>query len=314
MDNRAQIREFLVSRGAPPPGQAGLPAYGGNRQVAGLRREEVALLAGVSIDYYVRMNAATSPRLRRCPRRRRQGTPAGRRRTRSPVRPRPSFCSPRLRGCAGAGNRVSRRACSRSSTRSPARQPGCATPATTCSPPTGWPALSTPRCSPTPACPRTTPVSSTSTRPRLTSSPTGIVPPTTSPRCCAPKPPQPLRQETRRAHRRAVHPQRGLPLPLGRPQRSLPPDRAQETPPPGRRRSRSQLRGHGIAVTARAHHARLHRTQGQPHRRQPHPSRQLGRYRRTSRSACRRREQRPSGAGPRGNHSSFAGANAMYSP
>ena len=56
MDNRAQIREFLVSRRARiTPAQAGLPAYGGNRRVAGLRREEVALLAGVSIDYYVRM-------------------------------------------------------------------------------------------------------------------------------------------------------------------------------------------------------------------------------------------------------------------
>jgi transcriptional regulator with XRE-family HTH domain len=56
MDNRAQIREFLASRRARiTPGQAGLPAYGGTRRVAGLRREEVALLAGVSIDYYVRM-------------------------------------------------------------------------------------------------------------------------------------------------------------------------------------------------------------------------------------------------------------------
>lgn len=32
-----------------------MPAYGGNRRVAGLRREEVALLAGVSIDYYTRL-------------------------------------------------------------------------------------------------------------------------------------------------------------------------------------------------------------------------------------------------------------------
>ncbi|OPC79211.1 transcriptional regulator [Embleya scabrispora] len=32
-----------------------MPAYGGNRRVKGLRREEVALLAGVSVDYYVRM-------------------------------------------------------------------------------------------------------------------------------------------------------------------------------------------------------------------------------------------------------------------
>jgi transcriptional regulator with XRE-family HTH domain len=55
-DNRAEIREFLATRRARiSPAQAGLPAYGGNRRVPGLRREEVALLAGVSIDYYVRM-------------------------------------------------------------------------------------------------------------------------------------------------------------------------------------------------------------------------------------------------------------------
>jgi transcriptional regulator with XRE-family HTH domain len=56
MDNRAQIREFLISRRERiSPAEAGLPAYGGNRRVKGLRREEVALLAGVSIDYYIRM-------------------------------------------------------------------------------------------------------------------------------------------------------------------------------------------------------------------------------------------------------------------
>jgi transcriptional regulator with XRE-family HTH domain len=56
MDNRAQVREFLVSRRERiSPAAAGLPAYGNNRRVKGLRREEVALLAGVSIDYYVRM-------------------------------------------------------------------------------------------------------------------------------------------------------------------------------------------------------------------------------------------------------------------
>jgi transcriptional regulator with XRE-family HTH domain len=51
------MRDFLISRRAKiSPEQAGLPAYGGgNRRVAGLRREEVALLAGVSIDYYVRL-------------------------------------------------------------------------------------------------------------------------------------------------------------------------------------------------------------------------------------------------------------------
>ena len=56
MDNQAQVREFLLSRRERvSPAQAGLPAYGGHRRVKGLRREEVALLAGVSIDYYVRM-------------------------------------------------------------------------------------------------------------------------------------------------------------------------------------------------------------------------------------------------------------------
>lgn len=55
-DVRAEVREFLASRRARlTPEKAGLPAYGGRRRVKGLRREEVALLAGVSIDYYVRL-------------------------------------------------------------------------------------------------------------------------------------------------------------------------------------------------------------------------------------------------------------------
>jgi transcriptional regulator with XRE-family HTH domain len=56
MDNRNEIRQFLTSRRARiTPEQAGLPVYGANRRVAGLRREEVALLAGVSVDYYTRL-------------------------------------------------------------------------------------------------------------------------------------------------------------------------------------------------------------------------------------------------------------------
>src|SRR5918999_6468917 len=56
MEPTNDIREFLSSRRARiTPQQAGLPAYGGNRRVKGLRREEVAMLAGVSVDYYVRM-------------------------------------------------------------------------------------------------------------------------------------------------------------------------------------------------------------------------------------------------------------------
>src|ERR687886_284936 len=56
VDSRTEIRDFLTSRRARiTPGQAGLPAYGGQRRVTGLRREEVALLAGVSVDYYTRL-------------------------------------------------------------------------------------------------------------------------------------------------------------------------------------------------------------------------------------------------------------------
>jgi transcriptional regulator with XRE-family HTH domain len=56
IDPRKEIREFLSTRRARiTPEEAGLPAYGGNRRVKGLRREEVAMLAGVSVDYYVRM-------------------------------------------------------------------------------------------------------------------------------------------------------------------------------------------------------------------------------------------------------------------
>ncbi|MFF4274123.1 helix-turn-helix transcriptional regulator [Streptomyces sp. NPDC001536] len=56
VSTESDIREFLASRRAKiTPQQAGLPAYGSNRRVPGLRREEVALLAGVSIDYYVRL-------------------------------------------------------------------------------------------------------------------------------------------------------------------------------------------------------------------------------------------------------------------
>jgi transcriptional regulator with XRE-family HTH domain len=62
MDNRNEIREFLTSRRARiTPDQAGLPAYGGYRRVAGLRREEVAMLAGVSVDYYTRLERGNAP-------------------------------------------------------------------------------------------------------------------------------------------------------------------------------------------------------------------------------------------------------------
>jgi hypothetical protein len=56
MDNRNEVREFLVSRRARlTPERAGLPVFGGQRRVPGLRRGEVAMLAGVSSEYYTRL-------------------------------------------------------------------------------------------------------------------------------------------------------------------------------------------------------------------------------------------------------------------
>jgi transcriptional regulator with XRE-family HTH domain len=51
-----ELREFLRSRRARiTPAEAGLPTQQGTRRVPGLRREEVAQLAGMSVDYYVRL-------------------------------------------------------------------------------------------------------------------------------------------------------------------------------------------------------------------------------------------------------------------
>ena len=57
MDNhRSEVRDFLVTRrGRVTPAQAGLPAGLGTRRVAGLRRSEVAQLAGVSVEYYTQL-------------------------------------------------------------------------------------------------------------------------------------------------------------------------------------------------------------------------------------------------------------------
>jgi transcriptional regulator with XRE-family HTH domain len=55
VDTRSEIRDFLSSRRAKlTPDQVGLPDYG-PRRVPGLRREEVAVLAGVSAPYYTRL-------------------------------------------------------------------------------------------------------------------------------------------------------------------------------------------------------------------------------------------------------------------
>ncbi len=56
MDNQDDLSKFLISRRAKLSLQkAGLPDFGGRRRVPGLRREEVALLAGMSSEYYKRL-------------------------------------------------------------------------------------------------------------------------------------------------------------------------------------------------------------------------------------------------------------------
>jgi transcriptional regulator with XRE-family HTH domain len=55
VDNRQEVREFLTTRRARiTPDQAGLPATG-SRRVPGLRRSEVATIAGLSVEYYARL-------------------------------------------------------------------------------------------------------------------------------------------------------------------------------------------------------------------------------------------------------------------
>jgi transcriptional regulator with XRE-family HTH domain len=55
VDNRSEVREFLISRRAKvTPQQAGVPLVG-HRRVPGLRRSEVAALAGMSVEYYAKL-------------------------------------------------------------------------------------------------------------------------------------------------------------------------------------------------------------------------------------------------------------------
>ncbi|MFC5186943.1 helix-turn-helix transcriptional regulator [Actinomadura harenae] len=61
MDQRSELGEFLRTRRARlRPEDVGLPDYGGRRRVPGLRREELAQLAGVSAGYYTRLEQGQS--------------------------------------------------------------------------------------------------------------------------------------------------------------------------------------------------------------------------------------------------------------
>ncbi|MEV0310293.1 helix-turn-helix domain-containing protein [Nonomuraea fuscirosea] len=61
MDGRRQLGEFLRTRRAQvSPEELGVRTYGDQRRVPGLRREELALLAGVSASYYARLEQGLS--------------------------------------------------------------------------------------------------------------------------------------------------------------------------------------------------------------------------------------------------------------
>lgn len=62
MKRRTELGEFLRSRRARlRPEEVGLAPGGGIRRVPGLRREELAYLAGISVEYYVRLEQGRNP-------------------------------------------------------------------------------------------------------------------------------------------------------------------------------------------------------------------------------------------------------------
>jgi len=92
MGNRDEVRDFLTSRRERmSPEQAGVPMCGGRRRVKGLRREGVAMLAGMSTDYYTRLErgnlSGALGAVARCPGHR---DTSGRSRAGTPPRPRPN--------------------------------------------------------------------------------------------------------------------------------------------------------------------------------------------------------------------------------
>ena len=263
MDARNEIREFLTSQAGEDHAGAGGAAHLRRRpaRVPGLRREEVALLAGVSVDYYTRLergNAsgvsetvlealARALQLDEAERahlfdlaRATQTTTRTRRRP-APQRVRPSV-QRMLDAMTGApafvrNGRMDILAANRLGL-----------------------ALYSRACSPTRAGPRTPPASSSSTRARRTSTSTGssvandaVADPALRSR------PQPVRPRPLRSRRRALDAERAVPHALGRAQRALPRHRRQAVPPPGRRRPQPDLRDDDARRRPGADDVRLHR-------------------------------------------------------
>ena len=187
MDAANDIAEFLTTRRARiTPEQAGLPTYG-KRRVPGLRREEVASLAGMSVEYYKRLErgnvSGASELVLEGLARALQLDDAERAHLFDLAR----AAEPRSRPSArGRSSRRSAPSCSASSTRSPRRRP-CATPAWTTSAPTRSAGRCTRRCSTAASSRPTAPASRSWTPPPPTSTPSGTASRPSSSRTCAPR-------------------------------------------------------------------------------------------------------------------------------
>ena len=256
---RTDIAEFLTTRRAKiTPEQAGLPTYG-KRRVQGLRREEVASLAGISVEYYKRLErgnvTGVSELVLEGLARALQLDDAERAhlfdlaRAANPVAPEaaparqaahPPGRAAHPRPDRRAGHRAQRppglprrqRARPRA-LRAGVRQPRAARQQRP---------LHLPRSRRRRLLPRLGP-----RRLRACRSPAlrgGS---------------QPVRPPAVRPRRRAVDAQRRVPRPLGRAQRALPPHRHQAHPPSGRRRARPELRDDGPQRRRRPERRDLHR-------------------------------------------------------
>ena len=229
MNAATDIAEFLATRRARiTPEQVGLPSYG-KRRVPGLRREEVASLAGVSADYYRRLErgqvSGVSELVLEALARALQLDDAERAHLFDLARAARRAVAG-SRSARGRPRRASARSCSASSTRSRRRRSSAPSTATTW-PPTRSAARCTRRCSTAPSSRPTaggSPFLDPAARDfypdweRLASELVAALRSQAGRNPLRPQPPGP--------HRRAVDAQRRVPRPLGGAQRALPPDAA----------------------------------------------------------------------------------------
>ena len=267
MDAANDIAEFLTTRRAKiTPEQAGLPSYG-KRRVPGLRREEVASLAGVSVEYYKRLE---------------RGNVSGVSELVLEALARALQLDEAERTHLFDLARAAERPVASRSARGPVKQQirpvvqrildQIAAPATVRNGRLDYVGAN--------ALGRAlyAPVFDSREQPANSARFTFLDPgrrrllPRLGPRRHRARRapalrgrPQPLRPPALRPGRRAVDAQRRVPRPLGRAQRALPPHRHEAHPPPGRRRAGPQLRDDGAQRRRRPERRDLHRrARGRP--------------------------------------------------